>query len=176
MATEAPEKQAQSQTGHQAVAAVAADPANASDSTKSAALEWFLDPDPTDITTAKIDINVGGPDGSGTEQWITLTLQVVDRARIRQIRKESEEKQPDGSKEVNDLEANLRIAVEGLLDPNLKDPKNLVVRGEKFLDPADALRARLAHKPGLIDQISGKVIEISGYDDADVREVKAAGN
>jgi hypothetical protein len=47
------------------------------------------------------------------------------------------------------------------------------VRGQSYMDPADALEARFAHKPGLVDQITGKVIDVSGYGDGDLREVRA---
>lgn len=139
----------------------------------SLATEWFLSEEEQEVAFKDIEINVG----VNEDKWIPIRIQVVDRDEIRRIRQEATAVNREGVPEVNEMEANLRIAVEGLLDPNVKgDEKLRTVRGQKYLDPGDALKARFAVKSGLIDQLSGKIVELSGYNDADVREIRAAGN
>lgn len=131
----------------------------------SEATSWFLS-EQEEIATRAVQLNVGVEE----EHWVTFTVRAVDRDRIAHIRKITRQRGKSGIEgEVNEMEANLRIAAEGLADPDLTDPK---VRGQ-YADPAQALRARFAHKPGLIDQLATRVIEVSGYDDADLREVDA---
>jgi hypothetical protein len=140
----------------------------------SKATEWFLSPVEQEVAKATIEMNVAG--ASQPEKFVPFVVQVVDRDRIRDLRREAERTNPDGSKEIDEMEANLQIVVEALLDPNLRDEKMRTVGGQLMADPADALRARFAHKPGLIDQLAGKIVQISGYNEGDVREVRAAGN
>lgn len=140
--------------------------------TVSAATEWFMSPSEEEVAKAKVPLNVA-PAGA-PENVVDFLVQVLDRDRIRDIRRECTRTLPSGLEEVDEMETNLRIAVEALLDPKLEG-ENLVVRGERFLDPADALKARFAYKPGLIDLLAGAVVRVSGYSTADLKEVKAAG-
>lgn len=157
-------------------AAAAKAPQDITTNEASLATEWFLSEDEQEVAFDTIELNVGGPQGSSKEKWVPFKIQVVDRDEIRRIRQEATAVGRDGTPEVNEMEANLRIAVKGLMDPDLSQPENRKVRGQSYLDPGDALAARFAHKSGLIDQLAGKIVELSGYNDADVREVRAAGN
>ena len=38
------------------------------------------------------------------------------------------------------------------------------------------LKHRFRRKPGLIDQLAGRIMDLSGYDEEDVREAEAAKN
>jgi hypothetical protein len=146
------------------------DPATAADATA-----WFLSDEVEENASATLPVNVAA--AGAPERWVNFKISVVDRDRIRDLRRESTITKPDGTEQIDEMEANLKIAVEGLLDPDIKgDPRMRQVRGQTFVDPGDALRARFAHKPGLIDQIAGRVVQISGYGENDVREVQAAGN
>lgn len=140
----------------------------------ASATDWFLSSDIEEVAWAYVPVNVA-PAGK-PETIIDFKVQVVDRDEIRRLRRQAEQVGPSGAREINEMEANLRIVVAGLMEPNLSDEKMRTVRGQYFADPADALQARFAHKPGLIDQLATKVMEISGYNDSDVKEVKAAGN
>lgn len=147
-----------------------------SPATAQNATDWFLSDDEDDtVAWAWLPVNVA-PAGR-KERIVDFKIQVVDRDIIQTKRKEATRTKADGTEEMDGMEANLRIAVEGLLEPNVKgDAKMRHVRGQDFIDPGDALRARFAHKPGVIDAIAGKILEISGYGSNDVKEVKAAGN
>lgn len=157
----------------QALTKVADNPDDTSPAERSEALAWFLDPEPDEGAWDYIELNVGRR--GANEKWVRFKIQTLQRERITQIREESTRGRGDDSK-TDANEANLKIAVEGLLDPDLSKPENRRVRGQNYLDPADALVARFAHKSGLIDQIAGAVVELSGYDEQDRREVRAAGN
>lgn len=166
-------------TGPSAVqaAAVAENPTtDISPATAQNATDWFLsDAEDDTVAWAWLPVNVA-PAGR-KEKIVDFKIQVVDRDVIQTKRKEATRTKPDGTEEMDGMEANLRIAVEGLLEPNVKgDSKMRHVRGQDFIDPGDALRARFAHKPGVIDAIAGKILEVSGYGSNDVKEVKAAGN
>lgn len=188
MATEAPQSpdlkdDGKPKTGREAVDRVADVDLDDKDSpgvhpdTASAATEWFLTPNfEEEVAKAIVPLNLA-PAGQ-PEKVVDFTVQVLDRDRIRDIRRESEFTNASGIREVDEMEANLRMAVESLIDPPIKSGSEefRTVAGQYFPDPADALRARFAYKPGLIDQIAAKVVEISGYSAGDVKEVKAAGN
>lgn len=137
------------------------------------AVEWFMSDDPDEKpATESIELNVSTDPNK--EVWVEWIVRVVPRERIQDIREKAKRKgkkrgRGAESEESNATLANLRIAAEGTAYPDLRDPK---VRGE-FLDPADALNYRFRNKPGLIDQICAAVIEVSGYDEDDVREVDA---
>jgi hypothetical protein len=131
--------------------------------------EWFMSDEEEDEGYLDFDLNVG----QKSPKWVRFRVQALTRERIDQIRKQNQIIQPDGTIQNRELEANVRIAVEALISPNLSKPENRVVRGQTFMDPADALVARFAHKPGLVDQITGKAIDVSGYNEGDIREVRA---
>lgn len=184
MGTEAP-PQEQNRTDRAAAVGRVADadrpeakpgePGSVSPQDATDATAWFLSTEMEEAASAVLPVNVA-PAGH-KEHLVDFTIQVVDRDRIREIRRSCERSLPSGEREVDEMEANLQIAVEGLLNPNIKgDEQMRTVRGQYFADPAEALRARFVHKPGLIDQIAGRVVQISGYNDNDVKEIKAAGN
>lgn len=141
--------------------------------TRSKALAWFMSPQVEQVAKKSFEINVGGEksDKDRPPNWIPITVQVVDRDRIDQLRRESTITARDGTQEVDAMESNAKLVVEGMIDPPVKQMRE--VAGQTFLDPADALRARFAFKPGLIDQIAGEITKVSGYDTGDIREIKA---
>lgn len=140
------------------------------------AVAWFMEDDPDEAPAQrKLELDVSlDPTKPKIIEWV---IQAIQREEIQSIREKSKTKAgrrgrtTEGPSENVSL-ANTKIAAAGTLYPNLRDAQ---VRGD-FLDPADALKYRFRNKPGLIDQIAGHVIEVSGYDEADVREVAAVGN
>lgn len=140
------------------------------------ALEWFLSPESEDVTD-DIELNVGT---ARKPKWIKWTIQTVDRDELRRIRRQSREQGNRRERrraaaigqgtELDADAANLRIVVEGTVYPDLR----AAAKQMNLVDPADAVRRRFRKKPGLIDQIAGEVMSLSGYDDEDVREVQAA--
>lgn len=143
-----------------------------SDGERHDAMQWFLSTDSVDISHT-FQINVGSVE---SKHWIDWTVGPVDLDQLRRIRQQSSgssrAQRRSGSGDFDEVQANLQIVVEGTLKPDLKD-----IAGKLSLaDPRDALRRKFAHKPGLLTQIAGEVMSISGYDDEDVREVQGAKN
>lgn len=172
-----PDKTGSAERAKAVVDVAATEPQDINSQMQADATAWFLSDNPEEVAFDWIKLNVGGPRGSGREKDVPFKIGSLPRERINEIRRESERMNARGAMEVDAGEANLKIAVEGLLVPNISgDPAMRKVRGQQYQDPADALRARFAHKDGLIDQIANKIVELSGYDDKDVMEVRAAGN
>ena len=138
------------------------------------ATEWLLSNDQRAYTHT-IQINVGSPT---QEVWVDWEIRPVDLDTLKKIREASQggtnrqRRRSAQTGEMDEVEANIRIVVEGTVTPDLK----AVAAEKRMVDPGDVLRQRFAHKPGLLGQISGEVMSISGYDDEDVREVDAAKN
>lgn len=139
------------------------------------AMEWFLSDDADLSYTHTIQINVGPPT---KEIWVEWEIQAVDLDTLKRIRKsaqggtKAEKRRAQQTGELDEVEANIRIVVEGTVAPDLKE----IARNARLTDPGEALRRKFRHKPGLLGQLSGEIMSISGYDDEDVREVDAAGN
>lgn len=135
------------------------------------ALEWFLSSvDATELTHT-IQINVGSPT---RKKWIDWTVKPVDMDRLKQIRKASQPtsrraRAMGNTADFDEVTANINIVLEGTVTPDLREGAKQI----GTVDPADAVRTRFAHKPGLLAQIAGEIMNISGYDDEDVREVDA---
>lgn len=138
------------------------------------ALAWFLSDEDQDFTQ-EISLNVG----SHTDpKWITWEIRPVDLDTLRRIRRQAQAAVSRSNRragqvgEIDEVEANLRIVLEGTAKPDIVE----IAKEKGDVDPADTLKQRFRHKPGLIGQISGEIMSISGYDDEDVREVDAAKN
>jgi hypothetical protein len=135
------------------------------------ALDWFLaDADDTDLTHT-FQMNVGS---IKDKHWIDWTVQPVDMDRLRRIRRSSQQgsrrARITGSQDFDEIAANVQVVLEGTVRPDLRD----AAKRMGIVDPGIAVRTRFAHKPGLLAQIAGEIMSISGYDDDDVREVDAA--
>lgn len=139
------------------------------------ATEYFMSEEAAPPSTREFELNVGMFDedtGEIADRYVKWTVQSISRKRIREIRRNSRDNKRRGlgaTGEMDDMNANLRIAAEGTLVPDLK----AVAEAKGVHDPALVLDARLQHKPGLIDQIAGEVLTVSGYDDDDIRDVAA---
>jgi hypothetical protein len=132
---------------------------------ENAAVEWFLsDSEPIEKV---IEFNVGT---ENEPRWIPWTVQPVDLEVLRRIRKNSQTtRRGEGMDEV---EANLKIVVAGTLNPDLRD----MARQRGVPAPEEALRLRFASKPGLLGQIAGEILSLSGYDAEDMRDPTTVGN
>lgn len=148
-----------------------------------AATEWFLSDEELPATRT-IRINVGSADA---QRWIPWTIRSVDSDVLRRIRTEGQNRaarrarQATGLSEVDPQEANARIVVEGTVAPDLGEIVLKKLRDDQRpSDPAAArmivLKHRFRHKPGLIDQIAGEIMSLSGYDEEDIQEATAAKN
>jgi hypothetical protein len=178
-AAEAPESQPGSEPGEgregsdliDAAARAANGKDKLNDEEQVDALEWFLsDTDATELTHT-FQVNVGT---QLKKVWIDWTIKPVDMDRLRAIRRRSAQggsrRQRAQGEQFDEVAANVQIVLEGTIDPDLR------AAGKQLgaADPSFAVRGRFAHKPGLLAQIAGEIMSLSGYDDEDVREVDAA--
>lgn len=134
------------------------------------ATAWFMSEKDANVKATKtIEVDVGATE----EHLVRWRVQAISRERIRQIRNTSRIKRGRGmTDDVNDVKANLLIATEGTIEPDLV----AIAKEVGAPEPSVVLDKRMAHKPGLIDQIAGTVLEVSGYDDDDIRDVAAVKN
>jgi hypothetical protein len=109
------------------------------------ATAWFLADDHSEEPASRdIELNVGSGNDPATgkprETWISWTVMAIDRDRIRQIRKQSQDRVRAGAAaEMDEMKANLRCATEGTAIPAINtDPAFLKMPdGGTFADPAD---------------------------------------
>lgn len=138
----------------------------------NAALDWFLSDDPSDDgeLTRTLSLNVGGED----EKLIPWTIRAIDLDTLRRIRRQvaGNRAQRRSGGEMDEVAANLKIVVEGTVEPPLVE----AAKQMGIASPETALKTRFRHKPGLIGQLAGEILSLSGYDEEDVREVAAAKN
>lgn len=130
------------------------------------ALEWFLS-DEEDLVPEDIEINVGS---RSRPNWIKWAIIPVDQDVLRNIRRQATAKQSGrrgraADSEVDEGTASAKVVVAGTAHPDLK----AAAKQKNFADPSDAVKERFQRKPGLIVQISGQIMDISGYDEEDVR-------
>ena len=138
--------------------------------TENAAVEWFLDDqEPLERT---FEINVGTED---EKKWIPWTIRPVDLDVLRRIRQASSGNRAArraGAGGVDEVQVNVQIVVYGTVTPNLKE----MAKRRGVAAPEEALRMRFALKPGLLGQIAGEILSLSGYDDEDLRDPTTVGN
>lgn len=166
------EQQSEDRSGAELIEAVA-DKKKLSSKETVDALDWFLADDDGDFTH-ELRLNVGTRD---KERWISWEIQPVDLDTLKKIRRLAQagsraQRRSGNPGELDEVEANLRIVLEGTASPDLK----AIAAQMDYKDPAEVLKYRFRHKPGLIGQISGEIMSISGYDDDDIKDVEAAGN
>jgi hypothetical protein len=144
---------------------------------QDSALAWFMD-DQADNVTKVIEINIGIGD---EKRWVPWTIKPVDNEILRTIRKQAEQastrmQRRRGQAEIDQAQINLAIVAKGTVNPDLE-----VLAAQKMGRPDGLgqnplpfvmamLKDRFKHKPGLVDQIAGEVLALSGYDDEDLRE------
>lgn len=152
---------------------------------QSSALRWFLKAEEIPATI-ELDVNVGTPH---EKEIITWTLKAIDSDTLKKARKMAEEggsgraalrraRQSGATPEIDGAEANARILVAGSVDPDFHEGARLLIKNtpgakahpDQDSDAVALLRARLSHKPGLIDQLAMEVLSLSGYDDDDIVE------
>jgi hypothetical protein len=160
------------------------------------ALEWFLAAEPEEDFTKTIRLNVGGPvdeDGvainpANPPQWIDWTIRPLDLDEIKRIRRQSQDaksrrqRRRDQDEKMDDTQFNLGVVVAATVEPDLVEASQRMRMPDGqvgIADPRLAVKWRFQQKSGLIGQIVGEVLDLSGYNENDVQdavEAKAAGN
>jgi hypothetical protein len=110
-------------------------------------------------------------------EWVRWVIMPVEDTLITKFRRESQvgtrAQKRRGDAEVDEARVALKVVRAGTVDP---DPKELARAMQTGPDPLDAIRAffKRKQKTGIITQVSGEILSISGWDDEDVQEVEAA--
>jgi hypothetical protein len=135
------------------------------------ALEWFLaDTDDADEEHS-FEINVGS---ASRKKWVTWTVRPLDADHIRRIRKQAQQGNRAarrlGTADFDETRANVEMVVAATVVPDVR----AAAKQKGLVNPGDWLKMKFKHKPGLLTQIAGEVMAISGFDDEDLRDVDAA--
>jgi hypothetical protein len=153
------------------------------DEEQDEALAWMLS-DEGDATQnyRHLQINVGT---KATPKWVPWVIQNVERETLRQIERAASgnRQQRRQGADADRADANVRVVAAATISPDLDhvaDVKGIQRAPDPLYHRMQALKWRFRNKPGLIDQIAGEVMDVSGYDDEDVQasgaEEAAAGN
>lgn len=129
--------------------------------------------------TRDVDLNVGSV---AEPKWIKWVIKTVPGPELRSIRARAAERMASaGGKNAmltdsnTAVQANIEIIVAGTLSPDIRKLSSTTGLGAPDIFVEEAFK----QKPGLIDIVSAAIMELSGYDDAAMRdsmEVAAAGN
>lgn len=139
------------------------------------ALDWFMQDEVIDAEQT-IDLNIGT---TRNRRWIAWTIRAVDTDVLKRIRRDAEGNRArrrgrtEGAGDIDPQEANLRIVLAGTIEPDLREicrMKGAPEHVDPDVAPLQLLKHRFRTKPGLIDQIAGEVMSLSGYDEDDLRE------
>lgn len=142
------------------------------------ALEAFLraEGDEEEVVPTPLTINLGDDSKPNKIKWVILPVDDTEITRIRENSrtKGSRAQRRRGEGEVDEALVARKIVAKATVDPDLKG----LAKKLSLVDPVDALYAYFKKfgKTGLITQISGEVLSISGWDDEAVQamEVEAA--
>jgi hypothetical protein len=142
----------------------------------AAVQEWLLS-DEAEVNTRMLRVRLGGSDDQPIiAPWYIKAIGVdTIRSAEREASGANRQQRRGAQPQYDELKATLRIVVEGTVaigSPDAPDLKALA-RGKQLSDPVIFLQRKFAFRPGVIAQIAGEVMALSGFDQEDVR---AAGN
>lgn len=125
------------------------------------------------VEPTELKLNLGTKQEPKLLRWVVMP---VEDTVITRIRKEStkgtRQQIRNGQGSVDEAVVGRKIVVHATVEPDL----GALAKQLGVLDPADGLYAffRKYGKTGLITQLSGEILSISGWDDEDISEVEAA--
>lgn len=144
------------------------------------ATDFLLDDDPENEQPLEdtIELNVGTP---VKPVWMPWTIRAIAEDTLAQINRmgqaaaNRQQRRQRGAQTADTTMTNARIVAAGTVEPDLV----AICRQRNIADPAMLVRLKFRRKPGLLLQLSGEILSLSGFDDDDLRESKevlAAGN
>lgn len=143
-----------------------------SEAEATSALEWFLSEDPDEETEAThiLEINVGIGENP---KWVRWVVRPIDTDELRRIQRTTSALRRRGRQDdlAIDQLGNLKIIIAGSVDPDVE-----TLARDRGVTPEAMLQKQFRTKPGLIAQISGQIMALSGFDDEDVRDALSAKN
>jgi hypothetical protein len=139
-----------------------------SDEDVATATEWLLS-DEQVVNTRKMRVRLGGSDDAPVMGGWVIRAIGVDVIRSAEREAQGNRQQRRQGQEYDELKANLRVVAEGTIEPDLK----AIARQKGIADATVLLRQRFQYRSGVIAQIAGEIMSLSGFD---FEDVKAAGN
>lgn len=128
--------------------------------------------------THTLRVNVGGVGGKA--EFIEWTIKALPGELVRKIREDAEALvRRAGATGAGATSASFQAAVRYVIEASTNPDVKGLAKQQGIANPADFLEEALHNKQGLIEQISGQVLALSGYDNDDVQdalEVRASGN
>jgi hypothetical protein len=136
------------------------------------ALDWFLseEPEQDEEQTHTIELNVGVGE---KEHWISWVVRPIDSDELRRIQRQTQALRRRGRQDdlAVDQLGNLKVIIAGSVEPDI-----VTIAQEQGKQPESILLKRFIKKPGLIAQLAGQIMALSGFDDEDVRDALIAKN
>lgn len=130
----------------------------------AAATEWLLS-DEQVVNTRKLRIRIGGSDDDPEYGGWVIRAVGVDVIRGAEREASGNRQQQRSGQGYDELKANLRIVAAGTIEPDLV----AVAKQRGIRDPAVILRQRFQFRSGILAQIAGEIMSLSGFDAEDVR-------
>jgi hypothetical protein len=138
----------------------------------SSALEWFMseEPDEDETQTHEIELNVGV---GNKEHWVTWIVRPIDSDELRRIQRQTANLRRRGRQDdlAVDQLGNLKVIIAGSVEPDIQ-----ALADQQGKQAEAILLRRFVKKPGLIAQLAGQIMALSGFDDEDVRDALSAKN
>ena len=131
---------------------------------------------------ATLEVNVAAP-GQG-KKWVKWAIRPVTSERIDELRRGHQvpsgnrREQRAGRTDLRMSAFNAALVWEATIEPN-PDELLRIARSKGVASGGEVISWLFRHKPLLVDQLAGRVLEAAGGDEDDVRdaaEVRAAGN
>jgi len=139
------------------------------------ALAWLLSDDVRDAPVGYCDLKLDV--GQAEERWITWRVRSIDGDELRHIQHQVANSRAARAGRVDDLELHCQVVARATVEPDINQAVKQYAEshGHAGLDAPRFIRDRFSHKPGLVPQISAQIMELSGFDDAQVQvqEVEA---
>lgn len=144
-------------------------------------LAWFMEDAEADVAAAVATITVDVAPAGRPARMLTVKIRPIGPDVLKRAREEGERaanraqrRQGSGA---DPHRTALYIAAYAIVEPDLLEAarlKGVAIPADATLAAMQVLAHRFQHKPMLIDQISDRVLGISGLDDADVADVGSA--
>lgn len=143
------------------------------------ATEWLMaadEPTEEEVQPVELRINIAAPgEKKKMISWWVVPLPDEEFRKFRnmaQPRRARRGMMPNMG-DMNDGRYHLLVVTAATVIPDLR----AVAKAKGVSDPAEVVRNRFRHKPGLVAQVSGMISDVSGYseEDVDIAE-RTAGN
>lgn len=140
------------------------------------ALAWFLDDEEPDLQATK-RLNIGTAE---EPRWVTWTIRAIDGDRIGRIQRGEDgtpRRRGRDPVEIDAGEVQRRILAAGTVYPDLQEVARRKGASSSVADPLwgpmQVIAWRFRNKSGLVAQLSGEIMALSGFDQDDVKAIAA---